>query len=349
MRYLITGGAGFIGSNYIRYLLRTRKDCEIYNIDKLTYAGNLANVPEGVETIVQDIGDAAVYQTIKGFKPDVIVNFAAQTHVDRSVRYPMEFINTDINGVFNLVYHSMKLGVKRFVHISTDEVYGPIEKIKGKWSDGGKSYTPYPTEADEHFPLNPTSPYAASKAAGDLLMLSYVKTYGFPAIIIRPCNNYGPRQYPEKLIPMVITQLLQDKKIILHGEGKEIREWIYVDDCCRAIDNIVQKGRVGEIYNVGSDDRINNINIIRQIIEATFGRLDGIDTFIKRVKNRPGNDKRYAIDSSKVFKECGEYLAVDFKLGAKVTAAWYTLHQDWWRELNVDLSSNLYDEDKYLR
>ena len=348
MRYLITGGAGFIGSNYIRYLLRTQKDCEIYNIDKLTYAGNLANVPEGIETIVQDIGDAAIYQTIKGFKPDVIVNFAAQTHVDRSVRYPMEFIDTDINGVFNLVYHSMKLGVERFVHISTDEVYGPIIPDEGYWEDD-RTWVEGPSEAHEGFPLNPTSPYAASKAAGDLLMLSYVKTYDFPAIIIRPCNNYGPRQYPEKLIPMVITQLLQNKKIILHGEGKEIREWIYVDDCCRAIDNIVRKGQIGEIYNVGSGDRINNINIIRYIIDATFGKLDGIDTFIKRVKNRPGNDKRYAINSEKVIKECGEYITADFKLGAKITADWYTLHQSWWQELNVDLSSNLYSEDKYLR
>jgi dTDP-glucose 4,6-dehydratase len=310
MRYLITGGCGFIGSNYIRHIMKKHPDCEIYNIDKLTYAGNIDNLPKGIETIVQDIGDPGVYRTIKSFKPDVIVNFAAQTHVDRSVRYPMEFIETDINGVFNLVYHSMKLGIERFVHISTDEVYGPIAKHFGRWEDD-KTYVEWSNEATETAPLNPTSPYAASKAAGDLLMLSYIKTYDFPAIIVRPCNNYGPRQYPEKLIPMIITQLLQNKKILLHGEGREIREWLYVDDCCRAIDNIVEKGKIGEIYNVGSGDRINNINIIRHVIQAMYGKVDGIDEFIHRVPNRPGNDKRYAID--------------------------------------VDLSSNIYSEDKYLR
>lgn len=333
MKYLITGGCGFIGSNYIRYILNKHKDCDILNIDKLTYAGNMENI-EGLDirTKVMDIGDSAIYLTIKNYKPDVIVNFAAQTHVDRSVRYPMEFIDTDVKGLFNMVYHAMKLGVERFVHISTDEVYGPME-----------------ADAYEGCALNPTSPYAASKAAGDLIMLSYVKTYNFPAVIIRPCNNYGPYQYPEKLIPMIITQLLQNKPILLHGEGKEIREWLYVEDCCRAIDNIVEKGRIGEIYNVGSGDRINNINIIRQIIQAAYGKVDGIDSFIKCVPNRPGNDKRYAINSTRVVKECGEYVTTNFKMGAKITTDWYTKNRLWWKNLNVDLSSNIYDEEKYLR
>lgn len=333
MKYLITGGCGFIGSNYIRYILNKHKDCDILNIDKLTYAGNMENI-EGLDirTKVMDIGDSAIYLTIKNYKPDVIVNFAAQTHVDRSVRYPMEFIDTDVKGLFNMVYHAMKLGVERFVHISTDEVYGPME-----------------ADAYEGCALNPTSPYAASKAAGDLIMLSYVKTYNFPAVIIRPCNNYGPYQYPEKLIPMIITQLLQNKPILLHGEGKEIREWLYVEDCCRAIDNIVEKGRIGEIYNVGSGDRINNINIIRQIIQAAYGKVDGIDSFIKCVPNRPGNDKRYAINSTRVVRECGEYITTNFKMGAKITTDWYTKNRLWWKNLNVDLSSNIYDEEKYLR
>lgn len=334
MKYLITGGCGFIGSNYIRHILKKHRDCDILNIDKLTYAGNMENVKGlDIQTKVMDIGDPAIYLTIKNYKPDIIVNFAAQTHVDRSVRYPQEFLETDVVGLFNLVYHAMKLGVERFVHISTDEVYGPI-------STG---------DAEEVMKLDPTSPYAASKAAGDLIMLSYVKTYNFPAIIIRPCNNYGPRQYPEKLIPMILTQLLQGKPILLHGEGKEIREWIYVEDCCRAINNIVEQGRVGEIYNLGSSDRINNINIIRQVIQATYGKIDGIDSFIKRVPNRPGNDKRYAIDSNKLVKECGEYITTSFKMGAKMTASWYTCNEAWWQGLSVDLSSNIYDEENYLR
>lgn len=349
MNYLITGGCGFIGSNYIRHIQKRHDNCKILNVDKLTYAGTLENLKGlDVETVVMDIVDPGIHSVLQKFKPDVIVNFAAQTHVDRSVRYPMEFIETDVKGVFNLVYHSMKLGIEKFIHISTDEVYGPILVDKGYWEDD-KTWVEGHNQASETCPLNPTSPYAASKAAGDLLMLSYMKTYGFPAIIVRPCNNYGPRQYPEKLIPMVATQLLQNKKIILHGEGKEIREWIYVDDCCRAIDNIVGKGRIGEIYNIGSGERINNINVIRQIIQSMYGKVDGIDSFIHRVRNRPGNDKRYAINSNKVVKECGEYITANFKLGAKITADWYSRNQDWWKQLNVDLSSNLYNGDKYLR
>ncbi|MHA2220363.1 MAG: dTDP-glucose 4,6-dehydratase [Candidatus Hodarchaeales archaeon] len=285
MKWLITGGCGFIGSNFIRYILHNHKDCDILNVDKLTYAGNMENLRDlDVTTQVLDIGNPAIYLTIRDYKPDIIVNFAAQTHVDRSVRYPTEFIDTDVMGLFNLVYHSMKLGVEKFIHISTDEVYGSISKVHQEWDDDGKSCTVYPGDADEKCMLNPTSPYAASKAAGDLIMSSYIKTYNFPAIIIRPCNNYyGPRQYPEKLIPMIITQLLQSKPILLHGEGKEVREWLFVEDCCRAIDNIIEKGRIGEIYNVGSGDRINNINVIRQIIEAAYGKVNGIDSFIKRV------------------------------------------------------------------
>lgn len=337
-RYMITGGLGFIGSNLIHYLFRQYPDCKILNVDKEAYCSNHENLKGIIGKYdytfsKTDIADPYIATLILEFKPDVIINAAAQTHVDRSIRNPKEFIDTDINGVFNLVFHSMKLGVERFIHFSTDEVFGPI--LKGEYKETDK--------------LNPTSPYAASKAAGDLLLLSYIKTYGFPAILVRPCNNYGPRQYLEKLIPMVITQLLQDKKVILHGEGKEIREWIYVEDCCKAVDNIIQNGTIGEIYNIGSGERINNVTVIKKIINTLFGRVHDLDTFIKRVQNRPGNDKRYSINSSKVKNECGEYLTTRFDLGCKVTTDWYIKNKSWWSNLNVDLSSNIYENSLYLR
>ena len=335
MRYLITGGYGFIGSHYIKHLKNTYPDCEVLNIDNLTYAGNKDNLKDiDCETWQIDIAAPMIPKVLEGFKPDVVVNFAACTHVDRSIRYPREFLETDVMGLFNLVYHSMKCGVERFVHVSTDEVYGPT-RVK---------------EFCEVDKLDPTSPYAASKASGDLLMMSYIKTYKFPAIIVRPCNNYGPNQYPEKLIPMAVTRLLQSKPILLHGEGKEVREWIHVYDCCRAIDNVVNKGTIGEIYNIGSGIRHNNINVIKRIVQSFFGTIRDMDQHIKVVPNRPGNDSRYAIDSSKICADCGEYLTVDFVMGIPLTVQWYTQNVDWWKKLDVDLESNLYtDGDHYLR
>jgi len=338
MKYLITGGLGFIASNMIRYLFRKYPDCKILNVDKVSYCSNVDNL-KGIAGKFDysfsktDIADPYIGQVIKEFNPDVVINAAAETHVDRSIRNPRAFLDADIVGVFNLILHSLKNDVKRFIHISTDEVYGPIEK--GTCSEDAQ--------------LNPTSPYAASKAAGDLLLLSYVKTYGFPAIIVRPCNNYGRFQYPEKLIPMTITRMLQNEKIILHGKGAEIREYIYVDDCCRAIDLVEKGGNIGNIYNIGSGERINNLNVIKRVVHSMYGALD-VESFLNRTPNRPGNDQRYAINSKKLTDELGDYLTTTFQNGAKFTTDWYINNKPWWDSLDVDLSANIYHNNReYLR
>ena len=335
MKILVTGGAGFIGSNFIKFLVKNgHKD--IIVVDKLTYAGNLDNL-KGYENkvIFYQVGieEEIIKSILSTHKPEVIVNFAAMTHVDRSINNPKAFLETDVLGLYNLVYWSIKLNIPKVIHISTDEVYGDS----------------YKNEALEDFPLKPNSPYSASKASGDLLLRSYYKTYGLPVVIVRPSNNYGPNQYPEKLIPMAITRLIDGKKILLHGNGREIREWVYVEDCCRAIYNVMLKGSVGEIYNIGSRERINNLMVIKQIIDS-FGYGSDYSNFIQIVPNRPGNDKRYAINSNKLKNEIGDYLTVRFKEGIQMTIDWYKKNEWWWRKLNVNLDSNIYKEnDEYLR
>jgi len=348
MKVLVTGGCGFMGSHFIKQIIDKH---EVVCVDKMTYAGNIKNLeghmdklkhfyPFNIATLTPDFFDLGKF--------DVVANFAAETHVDRSIRDPKAFLETDVMGLFNLVYHSMKAGIKKFVHISTDEVYGPIpcdsaqymKLISGEFID----------QADETFPLNPTSPYSASKASGDLLLQAYRKTYNFPVVIVRPCNNYGPNQYPEKLIPMAITRLLQDKKVILHGEGKEVREWIYVEDCVKAIEAIMDYGKIGEIYNLGSGDRKTNRNVVQKIIiEMELGYWGNS---VEEVSNRPGNDQRYAINSSKLVDFMGwdsDYFYInDFEEGLEKTIKWYKDNEGWWN--NVSLDDNVYkDNEEYLR
>ncbi|RLE37397.1 dTDP-glucose 4,6-dehydratase, partial [Candidatus Woesearchaeota archaeon] len=310
VKYLITGGAGFIGSNFIRYILSKERDCHVLNVDKLTYAGNLGNLrdveqDDRYEFVKCDIVDDEFGKIVKEYRPDILLNFAAATHIDRSIRYPKEFVLTDVVGAFNVAYTVLKNNVKVAIHISTDEIYGSII---------GKS-------VKEDAKLDPTSPYSASKASADLLLLSYLKTYKLPLIIVRPCNNYGRNQYPEKLVSLSIVRLLSDKPVILHGEGKEIREWIHVSDCCRALYGIVKKGRIGEIYNLGSGIRFTNMNMITMIMEEMFGRV--YVNMIKKIPNRPGNDKGYAIDSSKLVSLIGDYVTIPIRQGLRMTIDWY--------------------------
>ena len=330
---LITGGCGFIGSHLIKRLYREKK-YNIVNLDKLTYAGNAKNV-EGLDIVnlfKVDINDEKMEDILRTYNIDTIAHLAAESHVDRSVRYPKEFLNTDIMGLFNLVYSSIKTGlVEKFIFTSTDEVYGD-------------SYT---GEATEVFPLAPNSPYAASKASADLLLQSYIKTYGFPGIVVRCCNNYGPNQYPEKLIPMVITRVLEGKQALVHGGGKESREWVFVDDCVDAIYEVLLKGEIGGVYNIGSGIRMSNITMISNLISIIL-KTHEPQKHITFVKNRPGNDKRYAINSDKVSELIGrEYATTNLIHGLRTTVEWYKANKDWWP--NIDLEANIYDNDNYLR
>jgi len=339
---LVTGGAGFIGSHFIDLLFKNT-NCNIVCVDKLTYAGNMKNIEaslkNGLKFYQEDIADFIIEKIINENKIDVVVNFAAQTHVDRSIHNPREFLETDIMGVFNLVQCCIRQDIERFIHISTDEVYGSLLP--------NSFYSPF----CENTYLDPTSPYSASKACADLLLMSYYKTYSFPVIIVRPCNNYGPRQYPEKLIPMAITRLLQNEKIILHGEGREIREWIYVKDCCDAILKVLNFSRVGEIYNIGSGFILKNIDVIRRIILSICGDVDIKDlNFIEKVQNRPGNDLMYLIDSTKIHEELYDgidsYLKTTFYIGLRETINWYKENLSFWEGL--DISSNYHNKD-YIR
>uniref|UniRef100_A0A6M3K3C4 Putative GDP-mannose 4,6-dehydratase n=1 Tax=viral metagenome TaxID=1070528 RepID=A0A6M3K3C4_9ZZZZ len=342
MNVLVTGGAGFIGSHFIDRIIG--KVDSLVCVDKLTYAGNMKNLTEAsgkdfFKFYHQGIESMLIPTILDIHKIDCIVNFAAETHVDRSIQDPSAFLYSDILGTFNLAFHALKYKVKRFIHISTDEVYGPIEK----------------GEATEEYPLKPTSPYSSSKACADLLLQSYQKTYGLPLIIVRPCNNYGPRQYPEKLIPITITRILQGKKAILHGEGKEVREWIYVEDCVRAIEKIMTDGKAGEIYNVGSGERCENRNIIANIVDVLHPGIDAVASgrwqeFMKQYPNRPGNDFRYAINCSKLGQLCGHSVQKlwTFHEGIRETIRWYKDNLDWWSDVNIE--ANIYkDGDGYLR
>lgn len=327
---LVTGGAGFMGSHYIQQICN---DYNVINLDKLTYAGNVKNV-EGLpitNLFYVDIASDSVPDILSTYKIDTIVNFAAQSHVDRSITNPREFIETDVVGVFNLVYWSLKCGVSLFIQISTDEVYGDQ----------------YRYEAYEYFPLCPNSPYASSKACADLLILSYIKTYHFPAIIVRPCNNYGIKQYPEKLIPLSIARLLEDKKVIVHGEGTESREWLAVENCCYAIDQISKKGVIGEVYNLGSRFRSTNISTVERIINS-FAFEYPYTAYIENIRNRPGNDSHYAINSKKLLSLIGEYRSIKFEERLDDIITWYKKNRDWWSNINID--SNIYkDNVEYLR
>ena len=315
-KILVTGGVGFIGSNFIRHLFSTQKEIEIVNLDKLTYAGNRKNLLDlekkpNYSFIKGDICDPkTVKKAMKGV--DTLVNFAAESHVDRSIRNPASFIRTDMFGAYILLEEARKQDVKNFVQISTDEVYGSIEQ--GKFS--------------ENSPLNPSNPYSASKAGADRLAFSYFKTYGVPIIITRSSNNFGPYQFPEKIIPLFITNILSGKKVPVYGDGLNVRDWIFVDDNCSAINLYMLKGKKGETYNIGGGNEIKNIELTKSILKE----LGKTDEMIDFVQDRAGHDRRYALDFSKI-KKLGYKPGKNFYARLKETIQWYKENPHWWKPL----------------
>lgn len=320
MRLMVTGGAGFIGSNFIHYLLKNYDDLDVVNYDKLTYAGNLNNLKD-VENdsrytyVKGDICDAKqVQNVVKNKKITQIINFAAESHVDKSIPGPEVFIQTDVFGTFTLLEASRKFDVNKYIQISTDEVYGSITKGSFKETD----------------PLNPSSVYSASKASADLLVNSYFVTYGLPVLITRSSNNFGPFQYPEKLIPFFITRALNDEHLPVYGDGLNVRDWLYVEDNCKAIDVIRRKGKLGEIYNIGANNEHSNIEITNIILEE----LHKPQSLITYVKDRLGHDRRYSINSSKIMQlGWNQKTSQKFHLILKKTIEWYVKNEWWWKSL----------------
>jgi dTDP-glucose 4,6-dehydratase len=317
VRLLVTGGAGFIGSNFIRYMLGKYPDYEIVNLDKLTYAGN----PENLRDIENDPrysfvkGDICDEELMDGLveKVDAVINFAAESHVDRSIEEPQSFVVTDVLGTQNILEAVRKHGTERFLHISTDEVYGSIPE--------GRSSV----ETD---PIEPNSPYSASKAGGDLICRAYYHTYGTPVIITRSSNNFGPYQYPEKLIPLMTTNAIDGKPLPVYGDGLNVRNWIYVLDNCEGLDVVFHKGNVGEIYNIGGNVEVPNIDIVKQIIADTGAP----DSLIEYVTDRLGHDRRYSLDSTKA-RSLGWEIKLDFEEALTETIKWYKDNESWWRSL----------------
>jgi len=328
MKILITGGAGFMGSNMIHYLLKTYPDVQVVNFDKLTYAGNLANLKD-VESdprytfIRGDITDAAAVEAaLAGV--DLVINYAAETHVDRSIMDPRAFLETNVMGVQTLLDAVKKVGTKRMVQISTDEVFGHVEE----------------GETDEEAPFKPRSPYSASKAAGDHLCYAHFVTYGTPVIVTHSVNFYGPYHFPEKLIPLFTLNLMEGKKVPVYGDGMQVREWIYTEDHCRAVDAIATKGRDGEVYNIGTGFRVPNIEITKKLLALT-GRDE---SFIEHVKDRPGHDRRYAINSQKLRTELGWEPKTSFDDGLAKTVEWYKNNRSWWEPVRSGDYLKYYEE-----
>ena len=313
--YLVTGGSGFIGSNFVREMLQNDTNCHIVNLDKLTYAGNPANLvdiemDERYSFVHGDICDTdVVRQIFHQHKPQIIINFAAETHVDRSIGSPDDFIKTDVFGVFTLLEASKEFGVDLFLQISTDEVYGSI--AEGSFCEGD--------------PLLPSSPYSASKAGGDRLAYSYYVTYNLPVIITRASNNYGPFQYPEKLISLFVTNALEDRDLPVYGDGKNVRDWLYVSDHCSAVHFIIENGKLGEVYNVGGGNELQNIHITHQILEQLGKSAD----LIKFVEDRKGHDLRYSLDCSKL-NQLGWMPEHSFDEALAETIQWYQSNEAWW-------------------
>ena len=316
MRLLVTGGCGFIGSNFIRYLFSQYKEIKVINLDKLTYCGNPNNLIDfsgdsRYEFVKGDICDGSL---VTALMKDVhyVINFAAETHVDRSIKYPDDFINTNVFGVKTMLEAARKSNLNRFIQISTDEVYGDV--ING-----------FSSEDDR---LDPKSPYAATKASGDLLALSYYKTYDLPVTVVRSSNNFGPFQYPEKLIPLFITNLLEDLKVPVYGQGDNVRDWLFVEDNCVGINDVLKKGESGQIYNIGGGNLLSNMELTRMILSY----LEKGEAYIKYVNDRPGHDKRYALDSSKI-SSIGWKPKEEFPKNMLKTVKWYTENKNWWKPL----------------
>lgn len=316
MKILVTGGAGFIGSCFIRHILNKYPNYKIINLDALTYAGNIENLNDVKDnpnyTFVHGniCNKELAKQVILDRNVDAVVNFAAESHVDRSITGPEVFIETNVKGTLNLLQTAKEAGVHRFLQVSTDEVYGSLGKE-------GYFY--------ETTPLAPNSPYSASKASADMLVRAYFETYKMPVLITRCSNNYGPYQYPEKLIPYFISQLLKDEKVPVYGDGLNVRDWLYVYDHCRAIDTVLHKGKIGEVYNIGGHNEKTNLEITRIILEA----MGKNESSIKYVEDRLGHDKRYAIDNNKISTELGWEPSLTFEEGIKLTIDWYLKNQDW--------------------
>ena len=315
MTILVTGGAGFIGSAFVRMCI-AQTSFRVINLDKLTYAGNLENlaaVDEGPRYRFAhgDICDVdLVNALVAEEKPDAIVHFAAESHVDRSILSPEPVIQTNFRGTFVMLEAARRYAVPRFVHVSTDEVYGSLAA---------------PLEATEDFPLNPSSPYSASKAGADLLARSYFVTYKMPVLITRASNNYGPYQFPEKLIPLMIANAFEDRKLPVYGDGQQVRDWLYVDDHCRGIKAVLEKGREGEIYNIGGNRSLPNLDVVHKVLKLT----DKPESLIEYVKDRPGHDRRYALSSEKLMHETGWAPVTQFETGLAETIEWYRANAAW--------------------
>lgn len=317
---LVTGGMGFIGSSFVRHVLGTHPAARVVTYDKLTYAGNLRNLDD-VATSLRHVfvrGDvcdaAAVEAAFAAHRPDQVVHFAAETHVDRSILDAGDFITTNIQGTRVVLDAARKAGLRRFLHISTDEVYGALGE-SGVFT--------------EQSPLLPNSPYAASKAGADVLARAYHVTYGLPVVITRTCNNYGPYQFPEKFIPLMIVNAFRGEPLPIYGDGLYVREWLHVEDHARALATVLAEGRPGEVYNIGSGDERPNLEVAKRILSLT-GRPESL---LRHVKDRPGHDRRYAIESSKVRQELGWAPQVPFAEGLAQTIAWFRAHEAWWQEI----------------
>jgi dTDP-glucose 4,6-dehydratase len=314
MKLFVTGGAGFIGSNFVHHVLSLRKDYEIVNYDKLTYAGNLGNLEDLTQNVRYsfvrgDICDgASVKAAMQGCT--MVVHFAAESHVDRSIYEPAPVVETNVKGTVVLLEVARALRVERFVHISTDEVYGDL---------------PPDAFADEGFPLQPSSPYSASKAASDLLVQSYVRTYGFPALITRSSNNYGPYQFPEKFLPLMIMSALDQKPLPIYGDGKQQRDWLHVEDNCRGILAVLERGRTGETYNIGGLEIEENLTMAQRLL-ALLGRPESLLSY---VKDRPGHDRRYALRCKKIENDLGWKPAIPLEEGLRQTIEWYQSNDKW--------------------
>ena len=323
MKIIVTGGAGFIGSNFVHHMVNKYPDYEIINLDLLTYAGNLENL-KPVENkpnyrfVKGDIADRKfIFDLFEKEKPDVVVNFAAESHVDRSIENPEVFLDTNIKGTAVMMDACRKYGIQRYHQVSTDEVYGdlPLDRPDLFFT--------------EETPIHTSSPYSSSKAGADLLVLAYHRTYGLPVTISRCSNNYGPYHFPEKLIPLMIANALADKPLPVYGEGLNVRDWLYVEDHCRAIDLIIHKGRVGEVYNVGGHNEMKNIDIVK-IICKELGKPESL---ITHVTDRKGHDMRYAIDPTKIHNELGWLPETKFEDGIKKTIQWYLDNKEWWETI----------------